>query len=131
MRLIFLGTPEFAVPTLEAAAGAGHEVLAVFTQPDRPKGRGRETALSPVKKAALRLGLPVHQPERIRRPEVVEMLKAMKAEAQQQGASHRGDGRGRHHPGPQQQAHGGFESLIAVFVRDEGHRAQSLPVRLE
>lgn len=80
MRLIFLGTPEFAVPTLEAAAGAGHEVLAVFTQPDRPKGRGRETAMSPVKKAALRLGLPVHQPERIRRPEVVEMLKAMKAE---------------------------------------------------
>jgi methionyl-tRNA formyltransferase len=72
MNLIFLGTPSFAVPTLQAIVAAGHHVLAVFTQPDRPKGRGGQVAASPVKEAALRLGLAVHQPERIRRPEVVE-----------------------------------------------------------
>ena len=54
---------------------------AVFTQPDRPKGRGQKDAMSPVKEAALRLGLPVHQPERVRRPEVVEQLRAMAPEA--------------------------------------------------
>src|ERR1700722_8868954 len=77
MDLIFLGTPAFAVPTLERMIDAGHSVLAVFTQPDRPKGRGGQLNASPVKEAALRLGLPVHQPERIRRPEVVEQLKQM------------------------------------------------------
>ena len=77
MDLIFLGTPAFAVPTLERMIDAGHSVLAVFTQPDRPKGRGGLLNTSPVKEAALRLGLPVHQPERIRRPEVVEQLKQM------------------------------------------------------
>jgi methionyl-tRNA formyltransferase len=81
MDLIFLGTPTFAVPTLERIAGVGHRVLAVFTQPDRPKGRGGRLNASPVKEAALRLGLPVHQPERIRRPEVVEQLKQMKPDA--------------------------------------------------
>lgn len=70
MRLIFLGTPEFAVPTLERIAAAGHEVLAVVTQPDRPRGRGQVLAAPPVKEAALRLRLPVHQPEKIRNPEV-------------------------------------------------------------
>jgi methionyl-tRNA formyltransferase len=79
--LVFLGTPEFAVPTLERVVAAGHRVLAVYTQPDRPKGRGQQAALSPVKQAALRLGLPVFQPERVRRPEVVEELRAMQAEA--------------------------------------------------
>jgi methionyl-tRNA formyltransferase len=74
MRTVFLGTPEFAVPTLERTVAAGHEVLAVYTQPDRPKGRGQETAKSPVKQAAERLGLAVRQPERIRRPEVVAEL---------------------------------------------------------
>ena len=77
MDLIFLGTPAFAVPTLEPRIDAGPSVLAVFTQPDRPKGRGGHLNASPVKEAALRLGLPVHQPERIRRPEVVEQLKQM------------------------------------------------------
>jgi methionyl-tRNA formyltransferase len=77
MRAVFLGTPGFAVPTLEAMVGAGHDVLAVYTQPDRPKGRGQETAQSPVKQAALRLGLPLRQPERIRRPEVVAELAAL------------------------------------------------------
>jgi len=81
MRLVYLGTPSFAVPTLERIAGAGHEVLAVFTQPDRPKGRGQKDAMSPVKEAALRLGLRVEQPERVRRPEVVEQLRVMAPEA--------------------------------------------------
>jgi methionyl-tRNA formyltransferase len=81
MNLIFLGTPSFAVPTLEAIAAAGHHVQAVFTQPDRPKGRGGQVAASPVKEIALRLGLAVHQPERIRRPEVVEQLKQLDPDA--------------------------------------------------
>ncbi len=81
MELIFLGTPAFAVPTLERMIDAGHRVLAVFTQPDRPKGRGGKLNASPVKEAALRLRLPVHQPERIRRPEVVEQLQQMRPEA--------------------------------------------------
>src|SRR5579872_2868363 len=80
MDLIFLGTPSFAVPTLEAIVAAGHRVLAVFTQPDRPKGRGGQLTASAVKEAAQRLGLTVHQPERIRRPEIVEQLRALNSE---------------------------------------------------
>jgi methionyl-tRNA formyltransferase len=74
MRLIFLGTPAFAVPTLEKVLDAGHTVLSVITQPDRPKGRGQALSASPVKEAAQRRGLPVFQPERIRRPEALEEL---------------------------------------------------------
>jgi methionyl-tRNA formyltransferase len=74
MRVVYLGTPEFAVPTLDALASASHEILAVYTQPDRPKGRGGRLAVSPVKNAAIRLKLPVFQPERIRRPENVATL---------------------------------------------------------
>lgn len=81
MRLIFLGTPEFAAPALERTAAAGHEVLTVVTQPDRPKGRGRHNAMPPVKETALRLGLSVYQPERVRRLEVVEQLRKMAPEA--------------------------------------------------
>ena len=81
MRLIFLGTPGFAVPTLEAIARAGHEVVLVITQPDRPRGRGQTAAAPPVKEAALRLGLEVYQPERVRRPEAVDRLRAIGAEA--------------------------------------------------
>ncbi len=66
MKLVFLGTPEFAVPTLEALVEAGHSVAAVYTQPDRPKGRGHELAHPPVKTCALRLGLEVRQPLKIR-----------------------------------------------------------------
>jgi methionyl-tRNA formyltransferase len=77
MRLVYLGTPAFAVPSLEKLVAAGHDVIAVFTQPNRPKGRGQKDAMSPVKEAAMRLGLTVHQPERVRRPEVVEQLRAM------------------------------------------------------
>ena len=81
MRLVFMGTPAFAVPTLESIVEAGHEVAAVFTQPDRPKGRGQKDAMPPVKEAALRLGLTVFQPERVRRPEVVGQLKSLAPEA--------------------------------------------------
>jgi methionyl-tRNA formyltransferase len=81
LKLVYLGTPDFAVPSLEKTVEAGHEVAAVFTQPDRPKGRGQKEAMSPVKLAALRLAIPVHQPERLRRPEVVEQLRAMKPDA--------------------------------------------------
>jgi methionyl-tRNA formyltransferase len=81
MRLVFLGTPAFAVPTLERVVEAGHKVLEVVTQPDRPRGRGQELAPSPVKQSALRLALPVYQPERVRRPEAVEHLRGLGADA--------------------------------------------------
>ena len=81
MRLIFLGTPDFAVPTLQAIVQAGHEVAAVLTQPDRPRGRGQNAAASPVKQAALGLGLTVYQPERVRRPEAVDYLRGIACDA--------------------------------------------------
>ncbi len=81
MRLVYMGTPRFAVPPLDALVAAGHQVLAVYTQPDRPKGRGQELAAPPVKEAALRHGLSVYQPERIRRPESVEQLRGLRADA--------------------------------------------------
>jgi methionyl-tRNA formyltransferase len=80
MRVVFLGTPDFAVPSLDALVHAGHSVLGVFTQPDRPKGRGQQLAESPVKQAAVRLNLPVFQPERIRRPESFEQLRSFGAD---------------------------------------------------
>jgi methionyl-tRNA formyltransferase len=81
MRLIFLGTPAFAVATLERVVEAGHQVLAVVTQPDRPRGRGQNPAPPPVKETAVRLGLPVYQPERVRAPEAVDYLRGLAAEA--------------------------------------------------
>ena len=66
MRLVFCGTPRFAVPTLEALHGAGHEIALVVTQPDRPVGRSQELAAPPVKQTALAAGIPVTQPEKIR-----------------------------------------------------------------
>jgi len=81
LRLVFLGTPPFAVPTLEAVVEAGHRVAAVVTQPDRPRGRGQQLAPPPVKEAALRLGLAVYQPERVRHAEALEFLRAQAAEA--------------------------------------------------
>src|SRR3954453_12948242 len=81
MRLAFLGTPAFAVPTLERIVEAGHQVVSVLTQPDRPRGRGQQPAAPPVKEAALRLGLPVYQPERVRRPEAVEHLRGFGVDA--------------------------------------------------
>jgi methionyl-tRNA formyltransferase len=76
-----MGTPRFAVPTLESIVKAGHHVVAVYTQPDRPKGRGQQLVSSPVKDAALGLGLRVEQPERIRRPEVVSQLRDFSSDA--------------------------------------------------
>ena len=69
MKLVFCGTPQFAVPSLEKIVAAGHDVQLVVTQPDRPQGRGMGLTAPPVKQSALRLGLPVTQPEKIRKNE--------------------------------------------------------------
>lgn len=74
MKLVFAGTPDFAVAPLRALAAAGHEIVAVYTQPDRPAGRGRKLLASPVKQCALELGLPVQQPEKLD-PEASETLR--------------------------------------------------------
>jgi methionyl-tRNA formyltransferase len=66
LNLVYCGTPQFAVPTLEALSAAGHNISLVVTQPDRPKGRGLELVASPVKKSALKLNLPITQPDRIK-----------------------------------------------------------------
>ena len=66
LRLVFAGTPEFAVPSLQACLASGADVVAVYTQPDRPAGRGRKLAASPVKQAALAAGIVVEQPETLR-----------------------------------------------------------------
>lgn len=80
MKVLFMGTPDFAVGALEAIIQAGHEVLCVVTQPDKPKGRSGQMQFSPVKECALKYGLPVFQPERIKRPEAVEELKKYDAQ---------------------------------------------------
>ena len=77
MKVVFMGTPDFAVGTLEAIVGAGHEVAAVVTQPDKPKGRGGVMAMSPVKECALSHGLTVLQPLKARNPEFIEEIKAI------------------------------------------------------
>ena len=66
LKIVFMGTPDFAVPPLQALHDSGHTVLAVVTQPDRPKGRGRKLTPPPVKKTALQYGYPVLQPETVR-----------------------------------------------------------------
>jgi len=77
MRILFCGTPQFAVPTLKhLLAQPGFEILAVITQPDRPRNRGRQISSSPVKELALAAKFPVHQPEKIRAPEVQELLQS-------------------------------------------------------
>lgn len=81
MKLIFLGTPEFAVPTLKALVSAGHNILEVVTQPDRPKGRRQTLTPSPVKLAALRHDLKVWQPEKIRHADSVAHLRALAPDA--------------------------------------------------
>ncbi|MBX0329556.1 methionyl-tRNA formyltransferase [Oscillochloris sp. ZM17-4] len=78
MRILFMGSPAFAALPLEALAAAGHEVVAVVTQPDRPAGRQRQLTPPPVKQAAGRLGLPVIQPETLRDPAVVAQLGALR-----------------------------------------------------
>ncbi len=76
MRIAFLGTAQFAVPALRRLAAGPDEVIAVFTRPDRPAGRGRRLRLSPVKLAAQELRLPLFQPERVSRPEGIRILRS-------------------------------------------------------
>ena len=80
-RLLFAGTPEFAVPALSALIGAGWEIAAVYTQPDRPAGRGRKTLAPPVKELAAAAGLEVRQPANLKDPGVVAQMRAFDAEA--------------------------------------------------
>lgn len=78
MRIIFMGTPDFSVGTLEALIVAGHEIVLAVTQPDKPKGRGKAMQFPPVKEAAIAHDIPVYQPTRIREPECIEYLKQYK-----------------------------------------------------
>lgn len=81
MRVVFMGTPEFALPTLRGLYQRGYQIAAVFTRPDRPAGRGRKPTPSPVKELATRLGLPVYQPATLRRPAAAELLRNLQPEA--------------------------------------------------
>lgn len=80
MKVIFMGTPDFAVATLKALIDSRHEVAAVFTQPDKPKGRSKEPVMSPVKELALQYGISVYQPVKIREQEQVELIEKMEAD---------------------------------------------------
>ena len=80
MRVIFMGTPDFSVGTLEALIAAGHDVCLAVTQPDKPKGRGKEMQFPPVKETAIKHGIPVYQPKKIREPECVEELRKYNAD---------------------------------------------------
>ena len=75
MRVVFMGTPDFAVGTLNALLQSRHQVVAVVTQPDKPKGRGKAMQFTPVKEVAVRAEIPVLQPKRVREPEVVEEIR--------------------------------------------------------
>ena len=79
-RLIFMGTPQFALPSLEALHNSGEEVAAVVTQPDKPRGRGQVVTPSPVKELALAWKLPVLQPQRLKDPELIRSLAAYEPE---------------------------------------------------
>ena len=78
MRIVFMGTPDFSVPVLDALIEAGHEIAGVVTQPDKPKGRGKAVAMTPVKEKALEHGLSVYQPLKVRTPEFVQVLRELK-----------------------------------------------------
>ncbi len=80
MKVLFMGTPDFSVGTLEALIEAGHEVVLSVTQPDKPKGRGGKMQYPPVKETAIKHGIPVYQPKKIRNPECVEELRKYNAE---------------------------------------------------
>lgn len=78
MRIVFMGTPDFAVASLKALAEQGtDEIVGVFTQPDRPKGRGQKMLMTPVKEYALEKGYEVYQPQRVKTPEVIELLRGL------------------------------------------------------
>lgn len=80
IRIVYMGTPDFAVEPLEAIIKAGYEVAAVVTQPDKQKGRGKEVKMTPVKECALRHGIPVFQPVKIKEPEAVAELEKYQAD---------------------------------------------------
>ncbi|MEA5073221.1 MAG: methionyl-tRNA formyltransferase [Eubacterium aggregans] len=80
LKVVLMGTTDFAVPALDRLVEAGHQVLSVVCQPDRPNKRGNKISFLPVKKRALALGIPVFQPERIKTPEAVAHLKALEAD---------------------------------------------------
>ena len=78
LRIVFMGTPEFAVPSLRALVEGGYQVVAVVTTPDKPAGRGQQLRESDVKVAARELGLPILQPEKLRDEQFVEAMRALK-----------------------------------------------------
>lgn len=80
MKIVYMGTPDFAVGPLKALIGAGHTVAAVVTQPDKPKGRGGKVQMSPVKLCALEHDIPVFQPVKVKAPEAVEVLRNLEAD---------------------------------------------------
>lgn len=80
MKIVFMGTPDFAVGTLEALIDAGHEVVLAVTQPDKPKGRGKEMQFTPVKECALKHDIPVFQPRKVREEACIEELRKYNAD---------------------------------------------------
>lgn len=80
MKIIFMGTPDFSVPTLKTLIESQHEVVACYTQPDKAKGRGKKLQMTPVKEVCLEAGIPVYQPTRIRNKEEVELFKSIDAD---------------------------------------------------
>lgn len=80
MKIVFAGTPDFAVPTLQALLDSPHQVCAVYTQPDRPAGRGRKLTASPIKALAASAGIPVYQPENFKQASDIEQLAALNAD---------------------------------------------------
>lgn len=80
MRILYMGTPEFAVPSLKRLYDDGHEICGVYTQPDKPKNRGMKMSFSAVKELALRLGLDIYQPVRLREEAVIEEIRALAPE---------------------------------------------------
>ncbi|MHB8156755.1 MAG: methionyl-tRNA formyltransferase [Desulfocucumaceae bacterium] len=80
MKIVFMGTPDFAVPVLETLVEAGHSITGVITQPDRPRGRGKKVLPSPVKEKAAALGLPVYQPLKVRQETFIDQLKSLEPE---------------------------------------------------
>ena len=80
MKIVFMGTPDFAVPSLQALIDAGHEIVLVVTQPDKPKGRGNKMAMPPVKELALTYEIPVYQPEKVKNDAFVDTLKSYEAD---------------------------------------------------
>ena len=81
MNIVFMGTPDFAQKSLEKIYDAGHNIIAVVTNPDRPKGRGMKMIASPVKEYAISKNIPVYQPEKVKNnPEIIETIKNLKPE---------------------------------------------------